>query len=183
LLSIIPARLLVAEALGLPPQDFDVTVGLCVLLFYPLLWLIAFELIVLPFAFTHFVASFLCSLTISSFLINELIMLIAKLFSVGSRPRLFLEQKRTKFVWRGFMHMFGMMGLAFGIALFGQCYSPATRTLKPIVRAVVYFADFQQVSLYPGVDVNRRLRLHENGVVSYAEERGRDIVISVEKVQ
>ena len=62
-------------------------------------------------------------------------------------------------------------------------YSPATRSLKPVVRAVAYFVDFQQVSLYPGVDVNRRLRLYENGVVSYAEERGWDIVISVEKVQ
>jgi hypothetical protein len=48
---------------------------------------------------------------------------------------------------------------------------------------VAYFADFQQVSLYPGVDVNRRLRLPENGVVSYAEKRGWEIVISVEKVQ
>jgi hypothetical protein len=75
------------------------------------------------------------------------------------------------------------MGIVFGITLFWQWYSPATRSLKPIVRAVAYFADFQQVSLYPGVDVNRRLRLHENGVVSYAEERGWDIVISVEKVQ
>jgi hypothetical protein len=81
------------------------------------------------------------------------------------------------------MHLLGGIGLAFGITLFWQWYSPATRSLKPIVRAVAYFADFQQASLYPGVDVNRRLRLHENGVVSYAEERGWDIVISVKKVQ
>jgi hypothetical protein len=81
------------------------------------------------------------------------------------------------------MQMLGVMGIAFGIAIFWKWYSPATRSLKPIVRVVAYFADFQQVSLYPGVDVNRRLRLHENGVVSYAEERGWDIVISVDKIQ
>ena len=181
-LSIIPARLLVAEALGLPPQDFDVTVGFCILLFYLPLWLIAFEFLSLLFAFIHFIVSGLCSFT-TYFPINVLVLLIAKLFPVGSRPRLFLEQDIGRFVWRGFLHMIGVMGIAFGIALFWQWYSPATRSLKPIVRAVAYFADFQQVSLYPGVDVNRRLRLHENGVVSYAEERGWDIIISVEKVQ
>jgi hypothetical protein len=112
-----------------------------------------------------------------------LVLLIAKLFPGGSRSRLFLEQNIGKFVWRGFIQMFGVIGIAFGIAFFWNWYSPAIRNLKPVVRAVAYFADFQQVSLYPGVDVNRRLRLHENGVVSYAEERGWDIVISVEKVQ
>jgi hypothetical protein len=111
-----------------------------------------------------------------------LVLLIAKLFPAESRPRLFLEQGIGKFVWRGFVHIIGVMFFALGITFFWQWYSPATRSLKPIVRAVAYFADFQQVSLYPGVDVNRRLRLHENSVVSYAEERGWDIIISVEKV-
>jgi hypothetical protein len=182
LLSIIPARLLVAEALGLPPQDFDVTVAFCVLLFYPPLWLIVFEVFTLLFAIIRFIAAALCSFT-TYFPINVLVLLIAKLFPAGSGPRLFLERDIGKFVWRGFVHIIGVMGIVFGITLFWQWYSPATRSLKPIVRAVAYFADFQQVSLYPGVDVNRRLRLHENGVVSYAEERGWDIVISVEKVQ
>ena len=181
-LSVIPARLLVAEALGLPPQDFDMTVGFCVLLFYLPLWMIVFEILSLLFAFIHLIGSGLCSLT-THFPINVIVLLIAKLFPVGSHPRLFLEQNIGNFVWRGFMQMLGVMGIAFGIAIFWEWYSPATRSLKPIVRVVAYFADFQQVSLYPGIDVNRRLRLHENGVVSYAEERGWDIVISVEKVR
>lgn len=182
LLSIIPARLLVAEALGLPPQDFDVTVTFCVLLFYLPVWLIVFEVCTLLFAFIRLIVSGLFSFT-TYFPINVLVLLIAKLFPAESRPRLFLEQGIGKFVWRGFVHIIGVMFFALGITFFWQWYSPATRSLKPIVRAVAYFADFQQVSLYPGVDVNRRLRLHENGVVSYAEERGWDIIISVEKVQ
>jgi hypothetical protein len=182
LLSIITARLLVAESLGLPPQDFDVTVTFCVLLCYLPVWLIVFQVLTLLFAFIRFIVSGLCSLT-TYFPINVLVLLIAKPFPEGSRPRLFLEQNIENFVWRGFMQMLGVMGIAFGIAIFWKWYSPATRSLKPIVRVVAYFADFQQVSLYPGVDVNRRLRLHENGVVSYAEERGWDIVISVDKIQ
>ena len=115
------------------------------------------------------------------FPINVLALLIAK--RLPPRPRHFLEQGIGKFVWRGFMHMFGVMGIVFGIAFFWEWYSPTTRSLKPIVRVVAYFADFQQVALYPGVDTNRRLRLHENGVVSYAEECGWDICISVDEVQ
>jgi hypothetical protein len=181
-LSIIPARLLVAESLGLPPQDFDITVGFCTLLFYLPIWLIVFEFLSVLFAFIRFSISALCSF-ITYFPINLLFLLIARRLPVGSRPRLFLERDMWSFIWRGFMHMFAVIGIIVGITLFWGWYSPAARSLKPIIRAVAYFADFQQVSLYPGVDVNRRLRLHENGVVSYAEERGWDIVISVEKVQ
>jgi hypothetical protein len=75
------------------------------------------------------------------------------------------------------------MGIIAAVAYTWQTYPAVTESLKPAVRSLAYIADFQQVSLYPGVDVNRRLRLHENGFVSYAEERGWDIVISVEKVQ
>jgi hypothetical protein len=182
LLSIIPARLLVAEALGLPPQDFDFTVAFCVLLFYLPLWLLVSEFLILLFALIHFMASILRSFMTYS-LINVLVLLIAKLFPLGSRPRLFLEHNREKFVWRGFMNTFGAIAIAASIAIFWEWYSPATRSLKPVVRAVSYLADYQQVSLYPGLDVNSRVRLHENGVVSYAEERGWDIVISVEKAQ
>jgi hypothetical protein len=182
LLSIIPARLLVAEALGLPPQDFDVTTTFCVLLFYLPVWLVVFEVFTLLFAFIQLIGSFLCSFT-TYFPINVLVLLIAKLFPVGSCSRLFLEQDIGQFVWRGFVHIIGAMAFALGITFLWQWYSPVTRSLIPIVRVVAYIADFQQVSLYPDVDVNRRLRLHENSVVSYAEERGWDIVISVEKVQ
>jgi hypothetical protein len=134
LLSIIPARLLVAESLGLPPQDFDVTVTFCVLLFYLPVWLIVFQVLTLLFAFIRFIVSGLCSLT-TYFPISVLVLLIAKPFPEGSRPRLFLEQNIENFV-------------LFGVA---SC--------------------------------NRRLRLHENGVISYAEERGWDIIISVDKIQ
>ena len=82
LLSIIPARLLVAEALGLPPQDFDVTVAFCVLLFYLPLWLIVFEFFTLLFVIIRFIAA-LCLLI---FPVNVLVLLIARLFLAGDSP-------------------------------------------------------------------------------------------------
>ena len=62
-------------------------------------------------------------------------------------------------------------------------FSVATRTLAPAVRVVAYFADYQKASTYPGVEGIKRLRIHENGVVSYAEENGWDIIIKVDLVK
>ena len=49
LLSIIWARFLVAEALGLPPQDFDMTVGIWTLVLYVPVWV--FVIAILTFLF------------------------------------------------------------------------------------------------------------------------------------
>jgi hypothetical protein len=62
-------------------------------------------------------------------------------------------------------------------------FPTVTRTLAPAVRAVSYFADYQKASAYPGIEGNKRLRIHENGVVSYAEENGWDIIIKVDFVK
>jgi hypothetical protein len=74
------------------------------------------------------------------------------------------------------------------IVLFIACYvwysfPTVTRKLAPAVRAVAYFADYQKASAYPGVERNKKFRLHENGVVSYAEENGWDFIIKVDFVK
>ena len=67
LLSTIPARMLVAEALGLPPQDFDVTVTLFAVLFYLPMWLWVVIFLSIPlhifFAIAFFVMILLHSLS------------------------------------------------------------------------------------------------------------------------
>jgi hypothetical protein len=50
------------------------------------------------------------------------------------------------------------------------------------IKWVAYVSDFQFAARYPGIDPNKRLRLHENGVVSYAEQDGWDIKITVGEV-
>ena len=114
-------------------------------------------------------------------------------FPVGANFSQFFEQpqhqvsliNRSKLFKAGFRsmsHFFGILGIIMAVAYTWGLYPTVTESLKPAVRALAYKADFQQVSLYPGVEVSKRLRLHENGVVSYAEERDGDIVISVERV-
>jgi hypothetical protein len=103
-------------------------------------------------------------------------------FSEQPRVSLIDRFKLSKSVFKNLGHVIGMVGII-AIAAYTWQSSPAvTGSLKPAVRALAYIADFQQAPMYPGVEVNKRLRLHENGVVSYAEERGGDIIISVEKV-
>jgi hypothetical protein len=81
-LSIIQARIFVAEALGLPPQDFDLTVGFFTVLFYlPLwLWVITFLLMILYifFALAFFVMMPLHSLSNLSQMIEHLSSKIAR---------------------------------------------------------------------------------------------------------
>jgi hypothetical protein len=48
-----------------------------------------------------------------------------------------------------------------------------------VIKWVAYSADFQEAYRYPGVDEGKRIRLHENGVVSYAEIDGWNINITV----
>jgi hypothetical protein len=61
-------------------------------------------------------------------------------------------------------------------------FPTVTRTLAPAVRVVAYFADYHKASAYPGVEANKKFRLHENGVVSYAKEDGWDLIIKVDFV-
>jgi hypothetical protein len=83
------------------------------------------------------------------------------------------------------MRAIGAFGLMVTFGILWEDFPTFTKSLEPLVREIAYVADFQEVSAYPGVDTNRRLRLHENGVVSYAYavEQGWDIKIVVDKVQ
>ena len=87
-----------------PVPRYRDTTTFCVLLFYLPVWLIVFQVFTLLFAFIRFIVSGLCSLT-TYFSLSVLVLLIAKPFPEGSRPRLFLEQNIGNFVWRGFMQI------------------------------------------------------------------------------
>jgi hypothetical protein len=168
-LAAVYARKLVAEALGLPPQDFDMTVAACTLIFYIPVWLVLFSLLAGIICVILIVFSFLVSIPSS-------LVLVSMLF-----PEFIAKQQRRAF--RSFTNALGARGAVGAIALVEGQLPAFTKRIEPVIRGIAYVADFQEVSVYPGVDTNRKLRLHENGVVSYAEEHGWDISISVEKVQ
>ena len=170
-LATVYARKLVAETLGLPSQDFDMTVAACTLIFYIPVWLALFSLL----------AGIICVILMAfSFLISipSSLVLVSMLF-----PEFVAKQQRR--VSRSFTNVLSALGVVFVIALVWEQLPAFTKRIEPVIRGIAYVADFQEVSAYPGVDTNRRLRLHENGVVSYAyaEEHGWNVSISVEKVQ
>jgi len=51
----------------------------------------------------------------------------------------------------------------------------------PIIRLLAYYLDYYEVPLYPNLKANEKVRLHSNGVVSYASKNGFDVTISIEK--
>jgi hypothetical protein len=161
----------VAEVLGLPPQDFEVTVRVWTLLFYLPIWTGVFYILTLVFALFAFISAGILSLITSSSLVN--------IFATKARWKLVLD----RFVFRSFGHAGGAFMFAAITAAGLTWYFSAITRLEPAIRLTAYYADYQIVPRYPGVDTTRRLRLHPNGVVSYAEKHGWDVLISVDKVQ
>jgi hypothetical protein len=170
-LSLILARMLITEVLGLPPQDFDVTVRVWTLLFYLPVW--AFIFVVLAFVFV---------------LITFFINIPLSLISSSTILDIFLKKNRwkvalDKHVFRNFGHVLGAFMFGSLIAMGLDQFPAVVSSLEPAIRLTAYYADYQMVSRYPGVDVTKKLRVHTNGLVSYAEKHGWDVIISVEKIK
>jgi len=175
-LSIIQARIFVAEALGLPPQDFDLTVGFFTVLFYLPLWLCVI-MILSMILYTFFAIAFVLMIPLHS-LSN-----LSQMFEHFSFKIARFRQR----VNNGYTEIGNRFFGAGATSIIVLCitwyvwdsFPTVTRTLAPAVRAVAYFADYQNASAYPGVERNKKFRLHENGVVSYAEKDSSGVIIKV----
>jgi hypothetical protein len=189
--ALIPAQALVAQALELPPQDFEITVALCaVVLFLPIVWI---HIFLLPMAvlslllFIVFVGAALVNTVLGSGVWEVLIGFLEQTFPTeASRLRRMVEHGRsrsTDLAWNSMGCGLGAFMLLFVAAVAQEQYPHAKAYLTPIVRGVAYIGDYQPIPNYPGIDGHRRARVHENGVVSYAEEQGWDIHISVDTVR
>ncbi len=179
LLSVILARFLVAEALGLPPQDFDMTVSILTLLLYLPVWI----LVIAGLTFLFFATALVCVavLFIADHIVSLAILPLQLLLPTESREH--LSSRRRVLGYKGLCLVMGVAAVSLMAAHTWDWSFAEIRSLGPLIRLVAYYSDFQEVSLYPGVEVNKRLRLHENGVVSYAERQGWVISISVKKIQ
>lgn len=147
------ARYQVSVALGLPAQDFDLTVGfLAVFLYLPSWVLVVSAVLVLSYVIT--IPGLLWSVTMG----REL-------------------QERRFFV--GAAHLIGAGGLAvYGWTFFGWAAEdkPALHSTILTLAAIV---DYQPAAAYPGLKPGERVRLHENGVVSSVESTPQGIVLHV----
>lgn len=154
LLATATARSVVAAAIGLPPQDFDLTVALYAVLYYPVcvIWLMPIALF------------FGILLTLFLWVI-----------------KLIKEDKPHAGQMWPFVHFVGLFALL-GIASVSSAYfGKVQSSLYPLVRWTAYFADFHPAPNYPAIGARERIRLHENGVVSKAEVVDGQVVITTGK--
>jgi hypothetical protein len=161
--------MITAEVLGLPPQDFEVTVRVWTFLFYLPIWAAIFGALVLVF-----------SLTIA-LIVGPLSLIRSSILNIFPKNRWKLAL--DKYIFRSFGHALGAFMVAALVAMGLSQFPAVVSSLEPAIRLTAYYADYQMVSRYPGVDVTRKLRLHTNGIVSYAEKHGWDVIISVEKIK
>lgn len=151
LLAAAIARNVVALALGLPPQDFDLTVSALALLFYVPVWALVVSLVLGTVAMAlYFVA------ILGGFFRKD-----------NSHTPRFLAQA------------FGAFAISIYSAQAFQYASDHQAALYPLARWFALFADYQPIQRYPGVQTGERIRLHENGVVSYGKMVNGEVVIGI----
>ena len=171
ILAIIPARAFVGEATKLPPQYFDVTVGIATVFFYPAAWLLIFAMLALITVFIFMTVSYLLQITTLP-MINEAFILTGNIFPENSQPRQFLLTGRKEWMSQMTNHACGALMICL-IAISASVMSTsAAIPFLPALKWIAYAADFQPPGMYPGVDASKRLRLLDNGVVAYAERKG-----------
>ncbi|KAA0693262.1 hypothetical protein DT594_15425 [Halopseudomonas laoshanensis] len=155
LLAVTIAKNVVASALGLPPQDFDVSVNFIALLFYIPAWSIVVSILVGIFAFLLYV--------------------IALFVGVFRHP--FKETAKL------FGHAAGALAICIYSSSVFDFANNNEKSLHPLVRWVAFFGDFQSADAYPGIGAAERIRLHENGVISVATAENNTVVIRVRKYE
>lgn len=144
------ARGHVSKAMGLPAQDFDLTVHFVTLLMYlPACALILGPMLIIA----HFV-----SMPIMFFVGNE------------ARPS---ARKMTVIA-----HLAGLLGLGVCLTEFSRLSDENTPRLTSVIQAVAVWADYQPTTRYhPDVPAGLRIRLHENGVVSWGQVTPTGVVL------
>jgi hypothetical protein len=55
--------------------------------------------------------------------------------------------------------------------------------LYPMTKRIAFDFDYELIPNYPAVEHDKKIRLHKNGVVSQAELKENDVVISVGRIQ
>jgi hypothetical protein len=144
------ARQLVASALGLPAQDFDLTISFLTVLFY------------IPAA-----TLVLSVVTGAAALLFQLRMMVSSL-------KYSLEQAA---------HFLGAVALMISLSMVYSLVMKNQFALYPMTKRIDFDFDYELIPNYPAVEHDKKIRLHKNGVVSQAELKENDVVISVGRIQ
>lgn len=170
----IPARLVVSESTGLPPQDFDLSVALITGLMYVPIWLGAFGVFLLLLAIGQISLSALRSVVSSP--IRHIVVLF-KIEHGAVHRWAFGQLKESTRLFKlaiGTYFLFAVTAVVSALLMFFIVRQ------SDFVRLVAYYADFQTMHRYPCIKNDQRVRLHENGVASVATRNGLDVTIKIE---
>lgn len=163
------ARQCVGKDLQLPPQSFDVTVGLLTVLLIPIGWAaVAASILILVFVMSVFAA-------MTSQVFRPLVAMFA-LTPTGWLARSLEKVEATE--RSAFNHGMGAFVSAAVITLLVGSYASAVLN-RDVVRLAAYGLDFSYADKYPGIEPGRRIRLLDNGYVAYAERQGLDVQFDV----
>jgi hypothetical protein len=145
------ARSMVATAMGLPPQDFELTVQLCTIVFYIPVWIFLIIIFVIP-----------------------LILIFEVRLLWGIIVKTQFHKTATQF--GRFFALMSMLLISFYVFIF---ISKIQENSPPTVRWIAYLCDYHEAYNYPGIKKGERIRLHENGVISVASIRDKTIQINL----
>ncbi|WP_163028964.1 hypothetical protein [Pseudomonas viridiflava] len=182
LISTVLARWAVAEALGLPPQSFDMSVSFLALAFYIPAWMLVIALILVFVGTVTFAAIALLSVAMTPVL--HLVRPIASAYRGGA-----IEQLNGKLQAASnhlLLNLFRVVGaIVTGLSLMAG-YAAFSHVVQPYfgssIRWLAVVTDFQSASQYPGVNAGERIHPLDNGFSAVAyEQADHSLYIGVRK--
>lgn len=184
-IAIIVSRIVIAKVIGLPPQDFDMTVGVISIFMYVAV-LLAFVLVAM-FLLIAVLMVVEIPLSMLSVVLNDALFtgLIKKIGGVKISEC--ISSAKVKMAGGVLKHIYGAIGVLIPIMfLIGFAFSffyaqPSKFGGASLVKLIAYVADYQYLDNYPGVDGGKKVRLHDNGVVSYAKLDDWRVIITIGK--
>ena len=171
--AVFTAKTLVASAINLPPEDFDITVSLLSIPLYPLIWLALGTLVLI--------------LTIPIFFLIG-ILLTPVLFVIDVVRDYFRYRKLVSKNKHGLEKYYGsneiLLSKKYGYDILSHCVSAflvlglvfyntspiieSTEVTEKAIEHLVYYFDYSDIDRYPCIDKQKKVKVHRNNVVSYA---------------
>lgn len=173
ILAIVLARSLVFNSLQLPPQYFDLTIGIVALFAYIPLYI---SLILLVLTVTYIVMAI--TATLLMFVHTFASTFTLPFFNFQYQINRFLRKLKS-YSMKLWLHSFGAIVLTFTIALVLDQLHLLRSQIKEPIKIFAYIADFQSAGNYPGVPCNVRIRLLDNGVIAIAKRGENKIQIDI----
>ncbi|WP_249410636.1 hypothetical protein [Pseudomonas sp. St316] len=183
LISTVVSRWVVAEALGLPPQSFDITVGFLVLVFYIPAWVLLAAFIFMLLGVLLLIGAGLGVL----FLIP--LSIVANLLSIVKvLPYLRKAWSKVASGRFSFLDVQGhSMGALFSGMILMNLYGSLASGFQPwiysSVRLIAVLSDFQPAVNYPGVQRGERVHPLDNGFIAVGKELADNSIEIVVKKQ